>query len=146
MGVGWGVEAYTAIFIWRKSSYQRNFEQKNLYWSRKILPWTVNTYFLCFCTVSESILFVYLCCVISCLKHNFFTDFFYFRLLDHYMTLTGDSIHNPDLKLCIFSTKRGPDSKFLVAHMGSTWVLSAPDGPHVDPMNLAIRGCILDHF
>ena len=24
--------------------------------------------------------------------------------------------------------------------MGPTWVLSAPDGPHVDPMNLAIRG------
>ena len=23
--------------------------------------------------------------------------------------------------------------------MGSTWVLSAPDGPHVDSMNLAIR-------
>ena len=23
--------------------------------------------------------------------------------------------------------------------MGPTWVLSAPDGPHVDPMNLAIR-------
>ena len=25
--------------------------------------------------------------------------------------------------------------------MGPTWVLSAPDGPHVGPMNLAI-GCI----
>ena len=24
--------------------------------------------------------------------------------------------------------------------MGPTWVLSAPDGPHVGPMNLAIRG------
>ena len=23
--------------------------------------------------------------------------------------------------------------------MGSTWVLSAPDGPHVGPMNLAIK-------
>ena len=23
--------------------------------------------------------------------------------------------------------------------MGPTWVLSAPDGPHVSPMNLAIR-------
>ena len=23
--------------------------------------------------------------------------------------------------------------------MGSTWVLSAPDGPHVGPMNIAIR-------
>ena len=26
--------------------------------------------------------------------------------------------------------------------MGPTWVLSAPDGPHVGPMNLAIRAVI----
>ena len=26
--------------------------------------------------------------------------------------------------------------------MGPTWVLSAPDGPHVGPMNLAVRGCL----
>ena len=32
-----------------------------------------------------------------------------------------------------------PDSKVHVAHMGPTWVLSAPGGPHVGPMNLAIR-------
>ena len=32
-----------------------------------------------------------------------------------------------------------PDSKFPVAHMGPTRVLSAPDGPHVGPMNLDIR-------
>ena len=32
-----------------------------------------------------------------------------------------------------------PDSKVRVANMGSTWVLAAPGGPHVDPMNLAIR-------
>ena len=35
-----------------------------------------------------------------------------------------------------------PDSKFHGANMGSTWVLSAPDGPHVGPMNLAIRDCL----
>ena len=28
---------------------------------------------------------------------------------------------------------------FHGANMGPTWVLSAPDGPHVGPMNLAIR-------
>ena len=33
-----------------------------------------------------------------------------------------------------------PDSKVHGAYMGPTWVLSAPDGPHVGPMNLAIRG------
>ena len=31
-----------------------------------------------------------------------------------------------------------PDSKVHVANMGPTWVLSAPDGPQVVPMNLAI--------
>ena len=32
-----------------------------------------------------------------------------------------------------------PDSKDHGANMGPTWDLSAPDGPHVGPMNLAIR-------
>ena len=31
-----------------------------------------------------------------------------------------------------------PDSKLHGANMGPTWVLSAPDGPHVGPINLAI--------
>ena len=33
-----------------------------------------------------------------------------------------------------------PDSKVHGTNMGPTWVLSPPDGPHVGPMNLAIRG------
>ena len=32
-----------------------------------------------------------------------------------------------------------PDSKVHVTNMGPTWVLLAPDWPHVGPMNLAIR-------
>ena len=32
-----------------------------------------------------------------------------------------------------------PDSKIHGAKMGPTWVLWGPDGPHVGPMNLAIR-------
>ena len=32
-----------------------------------------------------------------------------------------------------------PDSTVHGANLGPTWVLSAPDGPHVGPMNLAIR-------
>ena len=32
-----------------------------------------------------------------------------------------------------------PDSKVHGANMGPTWVLSAPYGPHVDPMNFAGR-------
>ena len=32
-----------------------------------------------------------------------------------------------------------PDGKVHGADIGPTWVLSAPDGPHVGPMNLAIK-------
>ena len=32
------------------------------------------------------------------------------------------------------------DSKVHGTNMGPTWDLSAPDGPHVGPMNLAIGG------
>ena len=32
-----------------------------------------------------------------------------------------------------------PDSKVHGTNMGPTWILSAPDGPHVGPMNLAIK-------
>ena len=35
--------------------------------------------------------------------------------------------------------KVSPDSKVHGANMGPTWVLSAPDGPHVGLMNIAIR-------
>ena len=34
------------------------------------------------------------------------------------------------------------DSKVHGANMGPTWDLSAQDGPHVGPMNLAIRGIL----
>ena len=35
-----------------------------------------------------------------------------------------------------------PDSQVHGANMGPTWVLSAPDGPHVGPMNLVFKVCI----
>ena len=39
------------------------------------------------------------------------------------------------------------DSKVHGANMGPTWVLSAPDGPHVGSVNLAIRELIMmDYF
>ena len=37
-----------------------------------------------------------------------------------------------------------PDIKVHGANMGPTWVLSAPDGPHVGPMNFAIREATSD--
>ena len=36
-----------------------------------------------------------------------------------------------------------PDSKVHVANMGPSWVLSSQGGPHVGPMNLAIRVWLL---
>ena len=42
-------------------------------------------------------------------------------------------------RLLLYDT---PDSKIHGANMGPTWVLSAPDGPHVCPMKLAIRDVI----
>ena len=38
-----------------------------------------------------------------------------------------------------------PDSKVHGANMGPTWVLSAPDGPHVGPMSLAINVVIQEY-
>ena len=39
----------------------------------------------------------------------------------------------------LYTYKYFPHSMLLGANMGPTWVLSAPDGSHVGPMNLAIR-------
>ena len=36
-------------------------------------------------------------------------------------------------------TRGHPDSKVRVTNVGLTWVLAAPGGPYVGPMNLAIR-------
>ena len=35
--------------------------------------------------------------------------------------------------------RHDPDNKVHGVNMGHTWDLSAPEGPHVGPMNLAIR-------
>ena len=42
------------------------------------------------------------------------------------------------LGVWVFPSDSPPDSKVHGANMGPTWVLSAPDGPHVGPMNLAL--------
>ena len=44
-------------------------------------------------------------------------------------------------KICKF-----PDSKVHLAHIGPTWFLSAPGGPHVGPMNLANWVTHQNHF
>ena len=51
------------------------------------------------------------------------------------------SYTEPDrLHLKILYLQGDPDSKVHGTNTGPTWILSAPDGPHVGPMNLAVRG------
>ena len=56
-----------------------------------------------------------------------------------------DGVLGPIRNMMINEQNRStsPDSKIHVANMGPTWVLAAPDGPHVGLMNLAIREGIL---
>ena len=42
----------------------------------------------------------------------------------------------------VLSDKMVPDNKVHGAYMGPTWGQQDPGGPHVGPMNLAIRGII----
>ena len=51
-----------------------------------------------------------------------------------YFTKTESVVHPGSSRMA-----NCPDSKVHGANIGPTWVLSAPDGPHVRPMNLAIR-------
>ena len=47
--------------------------------------------------------------------------------------------YHDSIELSIEPSGDCPDSKVHGTNMGPTWVLSAPDGPHVDPMSLAIK-------
>ena len=49
------------------------------------------------------------------------------------------------LQTLIHLTHNIQDGKIHGANMGPTWVLSAPDGPHVGPMNLAMRDVLQDY-
>ena len=65
-------------------------------------------------------------------KVNILFDSFFFRY-------TKGISENVKL-IYLYSYSAVPDNKVHGANMGPTWVLSAPDGPLVGPMNLAIRG------
>ena len=58
----------------------------------------------------------------------------WFWLLFVYIILTNSQIFTTRVPLA------DPDSKVHWNNMGRTLVLSAPDGPHDGPMNLAIKG------
>ena len=53
-----------------------------------------------------------------------------------FLSACGDFCQIPLSQLVVLHAF--PDSKVHGANMGPTWVLSAPGGPHVSPMNLAI--------
>ena len=56
----------------------------------------------------------------------------------HHKILYASVINNQG---CVFYADhlKCPDNKVYGTNMGPTWVLLAPDGPHVGPMRLAIR-------
>ena len=115
------------------------------YWNGRLVPkyWLQNL--ACFGTLkeihgSQPITF----------QSNYMFNLFYVNIIARYL----DSARRNDAymqwwtrpplaqimdSIKILSTKNAPDSKVHGANMGPTWVLSAPDGPHVGPMNLATR-------
>ena len=59
----------------------------------------------------------------------------------HYLSIDAEGDESSYL------TNDDPDDKVQRANIGPTWVLSAPVGPHVGLMNLAIRGpSLLTHI
>ena len=71
------------------------------------------------------------------LKHNVF--------LCCVVVTSTDDIGWPSYSRCRagpFTYSQAPDSKVRGANMGPTWVLSAPDGPHFGPTDLAIWGLL----
>ena len=74
-------------------------------------------------------------------KMKTYLHFFYYFLINTVMACVAIIFFKEEKD--IFDTVNTiPDSKVHGANMGPTWVLSAPDGPHAGPMNLAIRdGC-----
>ena len=69
-------------------------------------------------------------------------------VLTHYPQVTpyGENAFvkdGPDNGLLPGGTEKLPESTQVTRFMGPTWVMSAPDGPHVGPMNIAIRECWL---
>ena len=61
----------------------------------------------------------------------------------YHWCVIGDGFANKSIVIRGSQLLINPDSKVYGANMGPTWVLSAPDGPHVGPMNLAIRECLM---
>ena len=55
----------------------------------------------------------------------------------HHFDLSRKCITKPYLSQQNYDNAN-PDNNIHMPNMGPTWILSAPDGPHAGPMNLAI--------
>ena len=64
------------------------------------------------------------------------------KIQDGYYSVYRDIWYSTNMSL--LEGKAYPNSKVHGANMRPTWVLSAPDGPHVGPMNFVIRDMHLD--
>ena len=62
-----------------------------------------------------------------------------FIYFSEYVYVMDNHILADDVSMDFGMYTIAPDSKVHGANMGPTWVLSVPAGPHVGPMNLAIR-------
>ena len=58
--------------------------------------------------------------------------------LSQYQCMNPEKWVNESIKSMNWRYSQCPDSKVHGANMGPTWVLSAPDGPHIVPMNPTI--------
>ena len=66
------------------------------------------------------------------------------RNIDYFETNNNSII--PESNIVDNKPNMYPGSKVHGAKMGPTWVLSAPDGPHVGPMNLAIWVYLINDY
>ena len=73
---------------------------------------------------------IYLLCITL-----FYISYLY---LSYWLISVKVAVASWALSICMIAPVLNPDSKDHGAKMGPTWVLSAPSGPHVGPMNLAI--------
>ena len=76
----------------------------------------------------------YGCCLVSSLSDN---RYWVYSIHDWYFAWSWFVKIKPVVRSMLSCTC--PDSRIHGANMGPTWLLSAPDGPHVGPMNLALR-------
>ena len=86
-----------------------------------------------------------MCVVYSVLLLAILTDTLRFALADVRFGKTFGMYRRSILERYVMKQWQAliPDSKVHGANMGPTCVLSAPDGPHVGPMNLAIKDFLL---